>query len=530
MGARKENAISVLSGLLEKRDECQRELDALVANLRVKDDESGEERDRELTPEEEQRSNELLETRASLDARIKEESERVATQNMLAEARRHAGVAEYRSDGTADAQVTDEPKVYGPDSPNSWYADTAIIATRPQFHPRYRDAVERMLRWSDQVEHEVARRSKFGQYAKRALREVFRSADGVETKRVLDEVETRGRVAREHKDGVEQRVGVGTGGGATASAAGGGAAAFVTPVFVGPYVPYREYGRAFADQCAKPPLPDYGMAIYKPILTGPAGVAQFAEVPPGGSGVTEVDPGTAYTAGTLVIFAGQITLSQAVLDRTSPDFKYDLACEDQLQRDYAPKFDAYVLAQALANATSQTYSGTFKLSTVSGSGGFYGQVSQAKSGMRKAVGTVLNPTSLFLDPARWEYIAAWADANGRALVVPDYAGPFNAAANSGDGDAGIEGYTGARFNGLRVFTDANIPTTGGTANLDQGLVSDLSEVEVYEGQPYDRVLPQTLASNLETIMQRYSYATVIVNYPKAVTSINGSAMSAPVYS
>lgn len=114
-------------------------------------------------------------------------------------------------------------------------------------------------------------------------------------------------------------------------------------------------------------------------------------------------------------------------------------------------------------------------------------------------------------------------------MVPDYGGPFNALGNSGDGDAGIEGYTGTRFNGLPVFTDANIPTTT-TANLDQALVGDLVEVEVYEGNPINRVLPQTLASNLETILQRYSYGTVLVNYAGAVTAINGSDMSAPVYS
>jgi hypothetical protein len=463
------------------------------------------------------------------DSRIKDEQSKHDKQRCLAEARNGIGVGVTSHDGTR-VSVTGEAMTYGGGRPNSYYADSVLLSRGSVMDPQYRGAYERMLAWSNKVEHEVSDDSAFGKAAERQLRELLRTDNEVRHQTALEEVRSRGRAGGDTKDGTESRA-IASGGGTTASAAGGGAAAFVTPIFGTPYIPYREYGRAFADQCFSAPLPDYGLAIYKPQVTGPAGMAQQTEANINSSGVTEVDPTAGYASATLVIFAGEVTLSRVVLDRMAPDYRFDVMCEDQLHRDYDPKFDAYVLAQALSGSTSQSWTGNsnaFDLTVTSGSGGFYGQVSKAKAGMRKLPGTVLNPTHLFLDPARYEYIAAWSDTNGRPMIVPDYAGPFNAAANSGDGDAGIEGYSGTRFNGLPVFTDANIPTTT-TVNYDQAIVGDLHEVEVYEGAPINRVLPQTLGTKLLTVLQRYSYATVLVNYAAAVTSINGSGFSAISY-
>lgn len=541
---RKENAISVLSELLEKRDKVQGKLDALLAGLRVRDEDTGEERERDLTPEEEQRSTELLEKRAKLDARIKEENDKVATDNLLAEARRNAGglSVEARSDGQgADMSVERETMTYGYGSDNSFFADQYYIATRSPVDPVYQAALRRQFEYASEVEREIADGSKFGKHAEKQYRELLREASaksgarGTESdwKVAIREARSRGRVSVSDKGmpGVESRA-LTTGGGTTASAGGGGVAAFVTPFFTEPdYVPYREFGRAFADQCTQRPLPAYGMTIYMPQITGPAAVStSYTE----GSGVTETDPTQGFISAGLIIVAGEVTTSQAILDRTGPNFEYDVVIWDQLERDYAQKWDVYVLTQALANATSQSWTGNsnaFELvaSTLPGSGGFYGQVSKAKAGIRTTAGTVLNPNRLFLDPARWEFIAAWADSQGRPVVVPDYAGPYNAAAGgSSDGDAGIEGPTGYRFNGLPVYTDHNIPTTT-TANFDQAIVADLTQVWTYEGARVHRVLPQTLGGNLQVIFQQFSYGTTLVRYNAAVVKINGSGMSAISY-
>jgi hypothetical protein len=509
--------ITPLEKLLEKRAAAAEELEGIL-----RDPETGEPRET-LTDEQEARSTELLADIPAFDEEIAKVSKEIRTQNMLAEARSLVTRSE-----ASDARVVDEPKVYGTGSPDSYYADMITIDRKSPLDPRYRMAVDRTMRWSDQVEREVAEGTEFGKSAESRLREVFRDGDPLVTHRILTEVRERGRVALKDKQGGELRA-INSGGGPTV-ATSGGAASFITPVFATPYIPFREYGRAFADQAAKGDLPDFGLAIYKPQITSQAAVAQFTE----GSAVQETDPTAGYQVATLAVFAGEVTVSQVVLDRMAPDYRFDVAMEDQLHRDYDPKFDRYTLAQALVNATSQSWTGnagSFEMvaHTLPGSGGFYGQVSLAKANMRKLLGTVLNPTHLFADPSLYEFMAAWADTTGRPLVVPDYAGPFNALANSGTGDAGIEGYTGTRFNGLPYYTDANIPTTGGTLAYYQAIVACMAEGEVYEGAPINRVLPQTNATLLETILQRYSYAAVFVNYPGAVTTINGTGFSGLSY-
>jgi hypothetical protein len=516
-----ESHITSQERLREKRQAASDEANQIVRRF--------EQRGGTVTDAEEARCKVLFRDIDEFDERIKDEHEKRGKQARLAEARAGIGVGVTSHDGTR-VSVSGEPMVYGGGADSSFYADGIVLSRGDVMAPQYRGAYERMMTWSHQVEREVSDGSKFGQVAERQLVEQLRTENADVHRRAVEEVRSRGRVAADLKDGVESRA-IASGGGTTASASGGGAAAFVTPIFGTPYIPYREYGRAFADQCFQAPLPDYGLAIYKPQVTGPAGVAQQTETSINSSGVTEVDPTAGYASASLVIVAGEVTLSQVILDRMAPDYRFDVMCEDQLHRDYDPKFDAYVLAQALSGATSQSWTGNsnaFDLTVTSGSGGFYGQVSKAKGAMRKLAGTVLNPTHLFLDPARYEYIAAWSDANGRPMIVPDYAGPFNAAGNSGDGDAGVEGYSGTRFNGLPVFTDANLPTTT-TVNYDQAIVGDLAEVEVYEGAAINRVLPQTSGNKLLTILQRYSYATVLVNYAAAVTSINGSGFSAISY-
>lgn len=503
--------MGVLAELLESRDAAQAELDELVR--------SGEDGEQpELTEEQEARSRELIDEIEQLDPRIAEETRNAQRTKLLSDARRHV-VTE-----PAASTVVDEPRVYGRRSRHSWFADQHAMVNRSPLDPRRREAEGRLTEWSHQVEREYADDSKAGRAAETQMRSQLRE-QGVESiEGRLADFRERGRTALDAKQ--EDRTGITTGGGATASASGGGAAALVSPViFINEYASYREAGRAFISQLHQQPLPDYGMELYLPYVSGPAGVASQTE----GSGVQETDPTMGYLSGQVGTEAGQVTVSQQSLDRTGPGFEFDRLIFDQLQRDYDPKLDAYGITQVLAVATSQSYTGSFAVSTASGVGGFLGQVSGAISSINTAAGTFLNPTHVFVLPSRWQFIAAWADAQGRQLIVPEKYGPFNASATAdGVGEPVIEGYTGYSFAGLPVFKDNNIPLLG-TTTTDQAIVGDLSEVYWFEGAPVDRVLPQTLAGNLQVIIQRYGYRGIIVRYPAGVVSINGTAMAAPTF-
>lgn len=526
--------MSRLTDLVEQRDAAQEELEGITSAVTARavadpaqQEVPEEQRTADLTDQEETRSTELLSTIDEIDEELPKLAAAEQRARTLNEARSLIGATPI----TGDAQVTDEPMIYGINkdgegSPNSYYADLIRVSTRSPLDPSYVGASKRLGVWAHQVEVEYAQGSKIGKAAGKQLREIFREQSPEEARQGLLEARDRGRIGLEQK--AEMRA-IGTGGGATASASGGGGAALVSPfIAMGDYAPYRQYGRAFADQCNMQTLPDYGMVIYIPHITGPAGIGQQTE----SAAVLETDPTAGYLSGSLVTLAGEVTVSQQLLDRAGPNFSYDRMIFDQLNRAYALQLDSYVLTQVLANATSQNWTGNnpgFDLVAASGSGGFYGQVSKAKASVRTTAGTVLDPSHLFLTDTRWEYIAAWADANGRPVVVPDYAGPYNAiGAGSADGAGVIEGRTGYRFNGLPVFTDQNIPSLG-TTSEDQAIVSDMSENYLYEGMATSRVVPQTLVSNLQVILQMFAYVTVIPRYPAGTVSISGLGMGAISY-
>jgi hypothetical protein len=238
-----------------------------------------------------------------------------------------------------------------------------------------------------------------------------------------------------------------------------------------------------------------------------------------------------YLEGGVKTFAGEMIVSQQLLDRAGPNFAFDRLVFDQLNRNYNLRWDKYVLKRALAAPEEQKWEGSsnnFVFIEKEKAGGFVGQINKAQASIREKAGTILNPTHIFMTPGRYSYISAYADSYGRLLVNPDYTGPYAAAAASGTGDPGIEGNTGLRLGGLPVYQDANMPGVG-TTTSDQVIVGCLSEVWAFEGNVVPRVLPQTKANLLQVILQEYAYGVAIVRYPKGIVNIWGGALKTPVY-
>lgn len=490
--------MSVLTDLFTRRDAAQKSYDDFVSPLIAEN--------RALTEEESAKRAELRSVVEQLDGRIDEVTAE-ETRAAALEAQR----ASLHTANTQSVEVVSEPTTYGPGSPNSYFADLAR-----SYSPAWRghfDAVARLQRASHEASVEmVSGKSEKRTKIEAILREEFRGDDG-SAERMIREHRERGRAGR-----AETRAGMDT-----TTGSGG---SFATPLyFVSEYAPYRQPGRPFIDQCNKQELPDYGMTVYLPHVTGPAGVASQASQ---NTAVQETDPTAGYLSANLTTEAGQVTLSQQLLDRAGPNFRFDVMVFDQLNRAYAPVVDAFAITTALAGAGTIAYTDStgFHLNVANGVGGFTSKVAGGKSAIRKAAGTVMPSTHIFLAEDRWEYIEAWGDGQGRPVVVPGYAGVYNAvAAGAAQGDAPVvEGFTGYKLAGLPVFTDLSIPVPG-TGN-DQAIVANLDEVYVYEGEPVTRVLPQTLGGDLSVILQMYSYIAEIVRYPLAVQSIQGTGMSA----
>ena len=467
---------------------------------------------RALTAEEQEQRSTLRTVVENYDERIKEVEK---------EEKRSAKYAEMRgrttapvADATTSASVTKEADIYGPETDNSYFAD--MVRSSSRAWPGHGAACQRLDEYGYRVAVEMARGTTEGQRAERSLREYMRTDNSIETRKFIQNMKEYGNAGA--ATGVEYRLA----GGVDSTAASGGS--FVTPqYFVSKYAPYRQAGRPFIDQTTKLPLPDYGMTCYLPAVTGPANVDDQ-----GGDlgAVPELDPSATYLSAALTTEAGQVVVSQQLLDRAGPNFAFDQMIFDQLNRAYAPRVDALILNIALATAGTVTYTdgAGFKLTVTSGTGGFYSKVSGAKAAIRHTAGTIMNPTHLWVYPDRWEYMAGWADAQGRPIIVPDYAGPFNAAAaGNSNGDVGIEGATGYRFAGLPAFTDLSLPNDIG--GRDQAIVANMAEIYVWEGQLTPAVIPQTYANQLAVLLRLYAYVTGLVRYPSAVQKIAGTGMS-----
>src|ERR1019366_2694688 len=107
--------------------------------------------------------------------------------------------------------------------------------------------------------------------------------------------------------------------------------------------------------------------------------------------------------------------------------------------------------------------------------------------------------AVFFQPARWEFIAGWADAQGRPVLLPCPA----------DDSPRQYGDTGYEWGGLHCFTDPNIPAAG-TTSEDQAVVLDPSEVYVWRSpQPIVQAFPQTGANLLEVTIRINGYAGCI---------------------
>lgn len=507
--------MNTIKDLNERRSTLVDEFESLLAPLLAEGDEY-----RELTEEEDLRKAEIDGLLEAIDARIDELQTLADRKAKIAKAREAA-----KTVVDSDVRVENESKVYGEGSEHSFVAD--LVRSSMPTWPGHRAATERMQQYEYQISTEISRNTTEGRRADRSIRDSYREHGREATNELITELRTRGNAGSQA--GVEQRLGM--------SAGSGSGGSFVTPVyFIQEWAPYRKPGRAFIDQCNRQPLPDYGMTLYIPAVQTDAQVA-LQETAPGvgeGNAVAELDPTAAYLSANLQTEAGQVIVSQQLLDRAGPNFAFDRLVFDQLTRDYNAAADQFVLTNTLTGAGTIPYGGSAFVLTDPGatyalgeaSPSFYDKVGYAKATVRTAAGVVMDPTHLFVDPRRWEYIAASMDTTGRPLVVPNYAGTFNAAAaGNATGKTGYEGDTGYTLSGLPVFQDLNIPTP--SVGQDQAIVGALDEIYVWEGSLIPRVIPQTYAQNLQVLLQVYAYIAVIPRYPTAIQKISGAAMTFP---
>lgn len=470
--------MTILQTLIEQRDAAFEEFERFVTPII--------EESRDLTPDEEIRKAELNEKVVKLSDRIEEvDAEEIRTAKVNA-ARARITLP------VGDGVVRSELGTYGPGTGHSYFADMCWATIPGDSH--FREAQERQDKYGREVIRDAVNDSAVRAKAIKLTREHYRKDGENRSRELVSALESRAMD--------------------TTGASGG---SFVTPQYlVSDYAPYRQFGRVFINDANMQSLPDYGMTVYLPAVQNAAGVGSQNQ----NSGVTETDPTAGYLSSNLTTEAGQVTISQQLLDRAGPGVEFDKIVFDQLQRAYNFAINAAVLVAATANSGVVTDAST-------GSTGadimqdVYSDLAQAQMQMETSAGVVMSPTNFYMNSTQWAWLQSQLDSNGRALIVPSYAGPFNAvaAALAGKDITAPEGQTGYEMQSLPVSKDNGIAASGSNAQL---VVAHMPEVWVWEGDLIPRTIPQTFAQNLSILLQVYAYWTCIVRYPKAVQVISGA--------
>ena len=400
-----------------------------------------------------------------------------------ATARPDAGL-EMRS---ATVTVKSEPRTYTAEGENSYFLD---LAKRNIMGDA--GAIERLKRYSQEVDSEIRSGSSEGVRAARVVAEYRREPSTVERRAM-----------------------------SSSSSSGGD---FVTPQYlVNLWVPYRSPDRSFTNQCTNLPMPSYGLTFNVPAFSSPAPISQQAtenssiEGPPPSAANGQTNPADPdlYQTATLTTQAGAFPISQQLFDRGGYEGSggaFDSIVYLQAKSQLDAQIDTYILTQVLLNAfeVNQSTSATVIQ--------FYLDLATARNALQDANGVKLPGTHVFSTGDFAAYIASQVDSDGRPIVVPDAA----ALASRAD-DVKWAGWLGLVLPGnLRWFSDDNIYAATPPATDTTILVGSPADTLLWEGDPITFAYPETRAGELSVMLGIRAYVAAVSRHNEAFAYITGS--------
>ena len=153
---------------------------------------------------------------------------------------------------------------------------------------------------------------------------------------------------------------------------------------------------------------------------------------------------------------------------------------------------------------------------------FWGDVGKASANMRTAAGAVLPPTHAFMSPTFFSWATAQTDTSGRPLLTPNPSGTYLPISNAPDGGVPA-GYTGLKLLSSNVFVDGNIANVGSNTQI---IVANPASIFSLISEPTTRAIPETLAANLNVVLQLFCVVGVVVKHSAAVQTITSNAYPA----
>ena len=279
--------------------------------------------------------------------------------------------------------------------------------------------------------------------------------------------------------------------------------------------------RPFADICNKHPLPASGMSLdISRITTASAVALQTAELAAGGA--TAMDD-------TLLTISVKTALGEQTISRQA--IERGLGVSDVVLQDLFRQYNT-VLDNTLINAASVGLTNVANgnaTATAATLAALYPAILGAASQSETATLGMAHPDFALMHPRRWYWLQSLLTTQWPAFTQPGVQAD-SLAAGANNAAPYNSGVAGVLPSGLRVITDANVTTSGGTDNEDEIFVVPSMECHLWEdaGSPAYIRAEQPRANNLGVLLVVYGYfASTFERYANATQKITGAGLAAP---
>lgn len=292
------------------------------------------------------------------------------------------------------------------------------------------------------------------------------------------------------------------------------------------YAPAVAAMRPFADICASHDLPESGMTVNISRITTATGVQIQASQ---NTGVFEQNEADTLLTINVQTAAGQQTLSRQAIDRGTGIEEVTMT---DLFKRYATNLDNTLITQATTGLSAVSNSNAVTATTFDGAGGFYPTVMAAASNAEAALLGQAQPDYVVMHSRRWYWLNNILTTKWPAINQPGF-DPRSSGAN--DGASYSRGVRGRLPNGMLAVVDNNIATNlGGTAaNQDEAYVVASDECHLWEdpNAPVFIRAEQPAAASLGVLLVLYGYfAYTFGRYPAAPQKLAGVGMATPTFS
>ena len=280
--------------------------------------------------------------------------------------------------------------------------------------------------------------------------------------------------------------------------------------------------RPFADICNKHTLPASGLSLdISKVTTASSVEVQTAELAAQGTPVSMDDTLLTISVQTAL---GEQTVSRQAIDRGTG--VSDVVLQDMF-RQYATTLDNTLLNQATNGLTNVAHGNA--TATAATLAAIYPAILGAASQSETATLGMAHPTHTLMHPRRWYWLQSLLTTQWPAFTQPGVASD-SLAAGANSAAPYNTGVTGVLPMGLKVVTDANITTAGGTDDEDEIYVVPDTECHLWEdaGNPMYIRAEQPKANSLGVLLVVYGYfAYTFARYANGTQKITGAGLAAP---